>query len=66
MMTEEDYWRYTVPTEKLRAMCEAERQRGLGAHWAYDLARHAAMLRVYKQRLASEMSAAKPVESVPR
>ena len=66
MSDEEDYWRHTVPTEQLRRMLEAERKRALGAHWAYDLARHAAMLRIYKQRLATEMPAMKPVESVPR
>lgn len=29
---------------KLEAACRAERRRGLANHWAYDLARHKAML----------------------
>jgi hypothetical protein len=31
----------------------AERRRGLAGHWAYDLGRHAAMLRLYRQELAA-------------
>lgn len=29
---------------KLEAACRAERRRGLANHWAYDLARHKAMV----------------------
>ncbi len=36
---------------KLRSALRAERQRGLAGHWTYDLARHAELLRVYKQEL---------------
>lgn len=36
---------------KLRRALRAERQRGLAGHWTYDLARHAELLRVYKQEL---------------
>ena len=36
---------------KLRKALRAERQRGLAGHWTYDLARHADLLRVYKQEL---------------
>ena len=36
---------------KLRRALRAERQRGLAGHWTYDLARHAELLRAYKQEL---------------
>lgn len=32
----------------LRRALRAERRRGIEGHWAYDLARHAALLRIYK------------------
>ena len=38
---------------KLRRALRAERRRGLAGHWTYDLARHAALLRVYRLELAS-------------
>jgi hypothetical protein len=38
---------------KLRRALRAERRRGLGGHWTYDLARHVALLRVYRLELAS-------------
>jgi len=39
---------------KLRRALRAERRRGLAGHWTYDLARHAALLRVYRLELASD------------
>jgi hypothetical protein len=36
---------------KLRRALRVERQRGLAGHWTYDLARHAELLRAYKQEL---------------
>jgi hypothetical protein len=41
---------------KLRRALRAERQRGLAGHWTYDLARHAELLRVYKQELQALVS----------
>jgi hypothetical protein len=38
---------------KLRRALRAERQRGLGGHWAYDLARHAQLLRAYRAETAA-------------
>jgi hypothetical protein len=36
----------------LRKALRSERQRGLQGHWAYDLARHAALLRAYRNEQA--------------
>ena len=33
---------------RLRRALRAERQRGIGGHWSYDLARHAQLLRAYR------------------
>jgi hypothetical protein len=33
---------------RMRRALRAERQRGIGGHWAYDLTRHAALLRAYR------------------
>jgi hypothetical protein len=38
---------------KLRKALRAERQRGLGAHWTYDVARHAQLLRAYRAEAAA-------------
>jgi len=38
---------------KLRRALRAERRRGLAGHWAYNLARHAELLRVYRLELAA-------------
>jgi hypothetical protein len=40
---------------RLRRLLRAERRRGLAGHWTYDLARHAALLRVYHLELASSV-----------
>jgi hypothetical protein len=37
---------------RLRRALRAERRRGLAGHWAYDLGRHVALLRVYRLELA--------------
>lgn len=37
---------------KLRRALRAERRRGLGGHWTYDLARHAALLAAYRAEVA--------------
>lgn len=44
---------------KLRSALRAERQRGLRGHWAYDLARHAALLAAYRaerDKLAKDLT----------
>ncbi len=38
---------------KLRRALRAERRRGVGGHWSYDLARHVELLRVYRRELAT-------------
>ena len=38
---------------RLRRALRAERRRGRAGHWAYDLGRHAELLRVYRLELAS-------------
>jgi len=38
---------------KLRRALRDERRRGLAGHWAYDLARHSELLRVYREELAT-------------
>jgi hypothetical protein len=42
---------------KLRRALRSERQRGLGGHWAYDLARHAHLLRAYRAEMAAYLVA---------
>ena len=37
---------------RLRRALRAERRRGIAGHWAYDLARHVELLRVYRLELA--------------
>lgn len=36
----------------LRRALRAERQRGISGHWAYDLGRHASLLRYYRREVA--------------
>ncbi len=38
--------------QKLRRALREERQRGLAGHWAYNLTRHAALLRAYRREVA--------------
>jgi hypothetical protein len=38
---------------KLRRALRSERQRELDGHWAYDLARHAHLLRAYRAEMAA-------------
>ena len=38
---------------RMRRALRIERQRGQAGHWAYDLARHAALLRAYRAEVAS-------------
>ena len=38
---------------RLRKALRAERQRGQGGHWTYDLARHAQLLRAYRAETAA-------------
>ena len=42
---------------KLRRALRCERQRSLGGHWAYDLARHAHLLRAYRAEMAAFLAA---------
>jgi hypothetical protein len=37
----------------MRRALRAERQRGIGGHWTYDLARHAQLLEAYRTELAA-------------
>jgi len=37
---------------RLRKALRAERRRGLAGHWAYDLARHVELLRLYRAEMA--------------
>lgn len=37
--------------QRLRRALREERRRGMAGHWAYDLARHAALLRAYGREL---------------
>jgi hypothetical protein len=41
---------------RLRRALRMERQRGLGGHWTYDLARHAQLLRAYRAETAAYMT----------
>ncbi len=34
---------------KMETACRAERQRGIANHWAYEIARHTAMVAILKQ-----------------
>jgi hypothetical protein len=43
---------------KLRRALRVERQRGIAGHWAYDLARHAQLLRAYRVETAAYLHAA--------
>jgi hypothetical protein len=36
---------------KLRRALRAERRRGVSGHWTYDLARHAELVRLYREEL---------------
>jgi len=38
---------------RMRRARRIERQRGHAGHWAYDLARHAALLRAYRAEVAA-------------
>jgi hypothetical protein len=38
---------------RLARALRAERRRGVAGHWTYDLARHAALLRLYREELAA-------------
>jgi hypothetical protein len=42
---------------KLRRALRVERQRGLSGHWAYDLRRHAQLLRAYRAETAAYLNA---------
>lgn len=41
----------------LRRALRLERQRGLAGHWAYDLTRHALLLRAYREETARYLAA---------
>ena len=40
---------------RMRRALRAEHQRGIAGHWAYDLARHAQLLRAYRAETADYM-----------
>jgi len=40
---------------RLRRALRAERQRGLAGHWAYDLTRHAQLLRAYRAETSAAL-----------
>lgn len=46
--------------DKLRRALRAERRRGLGGHWTYDLGRHIELLRLYRAELATLAEDARP------
>jgi hypothetical protein len=48
---------------KLRRALRAERQRGLAGHWAYDLTRHAQLLRAYRAETAAALHDARGARS---
>ena len=39
--------------DRLERALRAERQRGLGGHWTYDLGRHAALLALWREEVAA-------------
>lgn len=45
---------------RLRRALRQERLRGLAGHWAYDLARHAQLLRAYRCETADYLSKTRP------
>ncbi len=45
---------------RMRRALRIERQRGRGGHWAYDLARHAELLRAYRLETADYLGKTKP------
>jgi len=42
---------------RLRRALRAERQKGIGGHWSYDLARHAQLLRAYRAECEAYLQA---------
>lgn len=40
---------------RMRRALRMERQRGISGHWAYDLARHAELLRAYRAEAAEHL-----------
>lgn len=44
----------------LRKALREERRRGIQGHWAYDLARHAALLRIYQAEVRSRGALSSP------
>jgi hypothetical protein len=50
---------------KLRRALRAERQRGVGAHWAYDLARHRRLLEAYRFEARAAIMAGKSSQKRP-
>ena len=49
--------------EKLRKALRAERQRGVGGHWTYDVSRHAQLVAAFRAETAE--LAARRSESIP-
>jgi hypothetical protein len=52
----------------LRRALRAERQRGIGGHWSYDLARHAQLLHAYRAEAKAylrDAMAASPSDMAP-
>jgi hypothetical protein len=45
---------------KLRRALRAERQKGIGGHWSYDLTRHAQLLRAYRAEAMAYVRAGMP------
>jgi hypothetical protein len=53
---------------RLRRALRAERQRGIGGHWSYDLARHAQLLHAYRAEAKAylrDAMAASPSDMAP-
>jgi len=51
---------------RLRRALRAERQRGLGGHWTYDLARHAQLLRAYRAEVVAYLSVGSATKAAPQ
>jgi len=47
---------------RVRRALRVERQRGIGGHWTYDLARHAQLLHAYRAEAADYLRRAKATQ----
>jgi hypothetical protein len=52
-IADRSFYGRAVLISKLTRFLEAERQRGLAGHWTYELARHRALLAIYRHEKAA-------------